>query len=86
MRFSALQRFLGNPREGDDVARVFARVFNTEDGRTVLDYLHRHSIFRVIDPQMTEENLRFLEGQRQLVLFICQMAAKGNNTQTTENE
>jgi len=78
MRFTAVKRFLGKPRESDDIARAFARVFNSEDGRVILEYLHQHSLFRTTDPHIDEGHLRFIEGQRQMVLFICQMTAKGN--------
>jgi hypothetical protein len=76
---SAIAKFLVQPKEKTDIARAFARAFETQDGKTVLEHLHQHTLFRVTDPNLPPDQLRFLEGQRQLVLFICQMIAKGKN-------
>lgn len=75
--FSALKRFVGHTGEGDALARAYARLWSSPDGQTVLEHLHQHVLFRVTDPQASEAQLRFCDGQRQLVLFLCQMAAKG---------
>ena len=77
MLFSALRRFGRNPVDADRIARAFARCFATDDGRQVLEHLHRQALFRVTDPGLPHDQLRFIEGQRQLVLWICQMAASG---------
>lgn len=63
-------------RDGDAIARAYARLFGTDDGKIVLEHLHNHVLFRLTDPQLPPASLRFLEGQRQLVLFICQMIAQ----------
>jgi hypothetical protein len=76
---SALKKFATRSREPDDMARTFARCFKTLDGQAVLDQLHAQTLFRVIDPHTDDRNLRFLEGQRQLTLWICQMIAKGQH-------
>lgn len=76
MHFFGLKRFRDPPRESDDIARAYARLFNSDDGKIVLEHLHQHSLFRLTDPQLPEAQLRFIEGQRQLVLFMCQMATK----------
>ncbi len=75
--FSALSKFAAKPREADDIARAYARLFETADGKTVLEHLHAYAVFRVNDPNIPDNHLHFLDGQRQLVLFICQMTAKG---------
>jgi hypothetical protein len=75
MIFSALKRF-SKPRESEEITRAFARCFNTKDGKTVLEYLHTHTLFRITDPLLSDDQLRFIEGQRQLVLFICQTISK----------
>lgn len=78
MKLFALKRFLGKSRESEALARAYARCFNTPDGQIVLEHLQHHSLCRVIDPNMPQSHLRFVEGQRQLVLFICQMIAKAS--------
>ena len=74
---SALKKFLGKSRDTDSVSRAFARCFQSADGQIVLEHLHQQTLFRVIDPMMPGDHIRFLEGQRQLVLWMCQMIAKG---------
>lgn len=59
----------------DQAARIVARCFQSEDGKFVLDYLHRHILFRQTQPDISADELRFLEGQRQLVLSLCALAA-----------
>ena len=76
MIFSALKRFSDKQRKGEDIARAFARCFATDDGQIVLAHLHDHVLFRMTDPNIPARQLRFLEGQRQLVLFICQTISK----------
>lgn len=80
MIFSAIKRFSDKQRESGDIARAFFRLFNTDDGKIVLEHLHNHVLFRTTDSIITEEHLRFLEGQRQLVLFICQTMNKANQS------
>lgn len=74
---NALERFSKKPRPQEDVQRAFARCFNTAEGKIVLEHLHQTTLFRVLDPLTPVEQMRFFEGQRQLVLFLCQCAAKG---------
>lgn len=76
---SALKKFLGKTRPQETVARAFARCFGSPDGKIVLEHLHQQTLCRVTDPVTAADNLRFLEGQRQLVLWIVQMIAKGHS-------
>lgn len=78
MIFSAFKRFSNKQRKSEDIARAFFWCFSTEEGQVVLGHLHDHVLFRITDPNMTAEQLRFVEGQRQLVLFICQTISKHN--------
>ena len=57
-------------------ATVFARCFVTADGRQVLDHLRRLTE-RALGPQASEALLRYVEGQRQMVLYIEALVAKG---------
>ena len=75
MKFSALKRFFAQ-RESEETARSFARCFQSEDGQFVLEHLHNHVLFRLTDPKLNSKELRFLEGQRQLVLYIAQLTNK----------
>ncbi|HEY1096103.1 MAG TPA: hypothetical protein VGF14_02580 [Alphaproteobacteria bacterium] len=73
----ALGKFLNGPLPKDDLARAYARCFNSRDGQMVLEHLHQITVFRITDPLIDPAALRQLEGQRQLVLFVCQQMAKG---------
>ena len=73
----ALRKFLPGLIQRDDIAKAYARCFNSRDGQTVLEHLHHVVLFRVTDPQLEPQALRQLEGQRQLVLYMCQQMAKG---------
>jgi hypothetical protein len=77
MTFSAFKRFSAQ-RESEETARAFARCFRTSDGKMVLEHLHNHVLFRVTDPTTSPDQLRFLEGQRQLVLYLCQLSNKSD--------
>ena len=59
------------------LATVFARCFVTADGRQVLDHLRRLTVERALGPQASEALLRYVEGQRQVVLYIDALVAKG---------
>lgn len=59
----------------DQAARIFTRLFQSDDGQFVLHYLHRHIMFRQTAPDITAHELRFLEGQRQLILMICALSS-----------
>lgn len=74
-----LDKFLGRAPTDSAVAAAFARCFATDDGKRVLDALMRHCFARTTDPKLDDASLRFLEGQRQLVLWITQMIAKSHS-------
>ena len=60
-----------------ELATAFARCFVTADGRQVLDHLRRLTVERALGPQASEALLRYVEGQRQMVLYIEALVAKG---------
>ncbi|MDR2098728.1 MAG: hypothetical protein LBO78_01740 [Rickettsiales bacterium] len=68
-------------REGkggmEALAREFARTFGGESGKKVLAYLRSITLGRYLAPRASNEELRYLEGQRYLVSFISNMAEKG---------
>jgi hypothetical protein len=75
-----LSKFVNGPLPKDDVVKAYARCFNSRDGQMVLEHLHHITVFRVTDPMMDVAALRQLEGQRQLVLFMCQQMAKSERS------
>lgn len=61
----------------DDLALAFARCFLGGDGERVLAHLRRITIDRRTAPDASDAELRHLEGQRHLVAYIAQLAARG---------
>ncbi|MFZ1413936.1 MAG: hypothetical protein WAS73_05070 [Defluviicoccus sp.] len=60
-----------------ELATVFARCFLSADGRQVLNHLRQLTVERALGPQASEALLRYVEGQRQLVLYVEALVAKG---------
>ena len=60
-----------------DVEKIFARVFNSNDGRAVLAHLRKITIERVLGANATDAELRGLEAQRALVHKIEQLSERG---------
>ncbi|MBR4926731.1 MAG: hypothetical protein IKY98_00215 [Alphaproteobacteria bacterium] len=50
-----------------NVTHCFVRLFSTNDGKQVLNHLKTLTKERVLAPDCSEAELRFLEGQRFLV-------------------
>ncbi|MBK8174227.1 MAG: hypothetical protein IPK66_02740 [Rhodospirillales bacterium] len=59
------------------VSVSFARCFGTPDGERVLGYLRRLTLDRSLGPNAPDQLLRHIEGQRQLVVHILGLVAKG---------
>lgn len=70
-----------NPEETakTNLARAFARTFNSPDGQRVLAHLRSITFDRYFGPEATESTLRYVEGQRALVASIEAFIAKGKS-------
>lgn len=55
----------------------FVRIFNSTDGKCVLNYLKKITIERILPPNATDNELRFLEGQRFLIHQIETLINQG---------
>lgn len=75
-RSGAEKHVSGVASEGD-LATGFARCFLSADGRQALNHLRQLTVERALGPQASEALLRYVEGQRQLVLYIEALVAKG---------
>ncbi|MCW5773668.1 MAG: hypothetical protein KIT16_18645 [Rhodospirillaceae bacterium] len=60
-----------------ELGRVFARCFGTADGQAVLQHLLDLTLRRALGPEAGDAQLRHLEGQRQLVVYVQSLAARG---------
>lgn len=62
-----------------DIERSFARVFSTDEGKKVLAWLQVMTFHRAGSSNSTDEQLRFMEGQRSLVANILRMIDRGKS-------
>ena len=65
--------------EQKDIERSFARVFSTDEGKKVLAWLQVMTFHRAGGASSTEEQLRYMEGQRGLVASILRMIDRGKS-------
>lgn len=63
--------------EQKDIERCFARLFSSDDGRKVLAWLQVMTFHRAGAINSTDDQLRFMEGQRNLVASILRMIDRG---------
>lgn len=64
-------------KDAGDVAKSYARIFSTEDGRRVLDHLQISTFHRATGPDTSDAHIRHLEGQRYLLSQILRFIERG---------
>jgi len=64
------------------ISQNIAEIFNTPTGKEVLRYLRSVTIEMVNGPNVTNEELRHLEGQRYIVGLIEQRIAHAHRSKT----
>lgn len=62
-----------------DIERVFARLFSSDDGQKVLAHLQVMTFSRAYGPDATDQTLRYAEGQRALVANILRLIDRGRS-------
>jgi hypothetical protein len=62
-----------------DMERAFARLFSTNDGKQVLGYLQAVTFQRALGPASSDEQLRYMEGQRAMVATILRLIDRGRS-------
>lgn len=65
-----------------DMALNYARCFGTPAGRTVLAHLRKITIERPLGPNVSDDELRWVESQRALVRTIESQVARGRGDNT----
>lgn len=60
-----------------DWARIFTRLFSTDDGRLVLTYMRHMATDKVMGPETSEKGLRYQEGRRSFYNSICTLIKQG---------
>lgn len=63
--------------EQKNIKRVFARAFSTDDGKKVLAYLQYITFNRHYGAEVSNEQLRYAEGQRAIVHTILRFIEQG---------
>jgi transcription elongation factor GreA-like protein len=62
-----------------DVERCFARLFSSEEGQRVLAHLQVMTFQRVLSAESSDQDIRYLEGQRALMASILRLIDRGRN-------
>lgn len=65
--------------EQKEIEHAFTRVFASEDGKKVLAWLQVMTFHRAASAGTADEQLRFMEGQRNLVATMLRMIDRGRN-------
>lgn len=65
------------PQDEENLNTLFYKLFTTTGGSEVLKYLKSLSIEAVAGPEVSDQQLRHLEGQRYLVGLIQRRVNKG---------
>lgn len=65
-----------------DMAVNYARCFGTPAGRAVLAHLRKMTIERILGPNTSDSELRWIESQRALVRTIESQIAQGRGDNT----
>lgn len=60
-----------------DIERIFARCFATDDGRKVLAHLQTMTFSRAYGPDASDQQLRYAEGQRALMAQVLRLIDRG---------
>lgn len=65
--------------EQRDIERSFTRLFSSEEGKKVLAYMQVMTFQRAGGANTTDEQLRYMEGQRSLMAAILRMIDRGRS-------
>lgn len=65
--------------EQKEIERSFARVFSTDEGKKVLAWLQVMTFHRAAGASSSDEQLRYMEGQRGLVASVLRMIDRGKS-------
>ena len=63
-----------------DIDRLFARCFSSDDGKKVLAHLQVMTFARAHGPDISDTHLRYVEGQRALVASVMRMVDRGRSS------
>jgi hypothetical protein len=73
-----------SPKDEENLNTLFYKMFSTDGGSFILKYLKSLTLEAVAGPEITDQHLRHLEGQRYLVGLIQRRANKGISQNTVQ--
>jgi len=59
------------PMSAQEIKNAFVKCFNSREGRIVLSFLRKMTQERFLGPEVSNEQMRHIEGQRYLFGYIC---------------
>jgi hypothetical protein len=62
---------------------LYYRCLSTDDGQKILKHLRSITLDRALGPEASDMHLRYLEGQRQLVLQMINLVERGRERPAT---
>lgn len=68
------ERYDTSQMSDSEIKQAFQKCFTGREGKIVLSFLRRITLERYLGPDSSSEQLRHLEGQRNLVGHICSLA------------
>ena len=66
--------------EKQQVEKIYARLFSTEDGQQVLAHLQSIAFLRAYGAESSDAQIRYAEGQRALVATIMRLVNAGRQS------
>ncbi len=69
-----IQEFDISKMSDEQVRQAFVNCFISREGKIVLSFLKKITLNRFLGPHSTADELRYLEGQRQLVAQIINLS------------
>ena len=68
------QEYDTNKMSDEEIRQAFIRCFTSREGQIALSFLKKITLNRFLGPHSTADELRYLEGQRQLVAQIINLS------------
>lgn len=65
--------------EQKDIERAATRLFSSDDGQKILAWLQVMTFQRVHAPSASDEQLRYMEGQRAMVATLLRLVDRGRH-------
>ncbi len=66
-------------KRDQDMAKIAARIFASDDGKALLQYLQITIFQRALSPDAPDTQLRYYEGQRAMLANLIRLIEKGQH-------